>query len=211
MSGIIDLSHSICSNIPTYPGDRPIPKVESISKNGITITSIRLGSHMGTHMDAPRHFFPNGKSLGDISPETFIGSAVCLDKSDTQDEINITADELDVLARLRPKWLFIFTGHDKFWGQERYFSNHPYASKIMIRELLKTRIAGIGVDTPSIDAADAGNDGYPNHHLWLGAGRLAIENLCGLYQLPTETVIEIYALPLNIDADGAPVRVLVKL
>ena len=211
MSKIVELSHRLHSGMPTYPGDRPSPKIETIVKNGISLSSIRLGSHMGTHMDAPRHFFAEGKALGEISPDLFVGKALCLDKSDTNKEIEFSVFDVELVKRHNPDWVLLYTGHDRLWKTESYFSRHPFPSKALIQTLVKMNMSGIGVDFPSIDAAEAEKDDYPAHHLWLGAGRLAIENLRGLQQLPMGKTIDFYALPLNIDADGAPVRVLAKL
>ena len=211
MPKIVDLSHRLHTGMPTYRGDRPVPKVDTIEKNGITISSIHLGSHMGTHMDAPKHFIPVGKSLGEISPDKFIGKALCLDKFGADAEIDLSEDDIGLLGSFKPDWVLLYTGHARLWGDETYFSNHPYPSVLLVKTLMKMNVSGLGVDFPSIDSASAEKEGYLVHHLWLGAGCLAIENLCGLHQLPNRTAVDIFALPLNIDTDGAPARVIVIL
>jgi len=208
---IVDLSYRLYTGMPTYPGDRPVPKVENIVKNGHYISSIHLGSHMGTHMDAPKHFIPAGNSLGEISPNNFIGKALCLDKFGVGAEIDLTEDDISLLDHIKPDWVLLYTGHARLWNTETYFSDHPYPSISLVKTLMKMNISGLGVDFPSIDSASAEKNDYPIHHLWLGAGRLAIENLCELQQLPNKKAVDIFALPLNIDADGAPVRVIVIL
>jgi len=80
---IIDLTHKLSTGMPVYAGDKPDPEIISIQSklaHDITISSIRLGSHFGTHIDAPRHFFPKGKSLLDIPVNRFVGKALCLNK-----------------------------------------------------------------------------------------------------------------------------------
>ncbi|MBN2601550.1 MAG: cyclase family protein [Candidatus Marinimicrobia bacterium] len=211
MPKIVDLSHRLHTGMPTYPGDRPVPKVETIEKNGLFISSIRLSTHMGTHVDAPKHFFSAGKSLGEISPDKFIGKALCLDKFGAGAEIDLSEDDIGLLDRIKPDWVLLYTGHSRLWGNETYFSDHPYPSVSLIKTLIKMNVCGLGVDFPSIDSASAEKDDYPVHHLWLGAGRLAIENLCELHQLPNKTSVDIFALSLNIDTDGAPARVIAIL
>jgi len=212
---IIDLSHELHTKMPTYPGDCPRPKITTLTNrndSGITISSIRLGSHYGTHIDAPRHFFPDGKALLDISVGEFFGKAICLRKNgQTSGEIMMSDQDIETIQNEQPEWILVYTGFDKYWGKPNYFTEHPYLSEQMVKILTETKTMGIGVDFPSIDAADAKDDNYPVHHVWLGDGRLAVENLCGLQSLPEKEGFNFCALPLKMNTEGAPVRALAFL
>jgi kynurenine formamidase len=51
--------------MPVYPGD-PQPQFEpfaTMEKDNLNVTRIVVGSHTGTHVDAPKHFFANGAAL----------------------------------------------------------------------------------------------------------------------------------------------------
>ncbi|HCK99581.1 MAG TPA: hypothetical protein DHW42_05690 [Candidatus Marinimicrobia bacterium] len=212
---IIDLTHKLCTGMPVYAGDKPDPEIMSSQSKlswDITISSIRLGSHFGTHMDAPRHFFPKGKGLLDFPLSRFIGSALCLNKKDHfPGAIELDDEERFVLDRAKPTWVLVYTGFDQNWGKENYFINHPYLSGSLAEFLLEINVSGVGVDFPSIDAANAQKFNYPVHHLLLGAGLLAIENLTSLGKLPTLQLFELCALPLKTDTEGAPTRVVAVL
>ncbi|MDO9548491.1 MAG: cyclase family protein [Candidatus Marinimicrobia bacterium] len=212
---IIDLSHELHTGMPIYPGDRPKPQITTVSNihgDGITLSSIRLGSHYGTHIEAPRHFFPEGKTLLDFQIDRFFGKAICLNKNEKQNgAIKLTAEERKLIRDKNPAWILFNTGFDKDWGKDNYFSDHPYLSTKTVEILAGTDISGIGVDFPSIDAADAKKNNYPVHHIWLGAGRLAVENLCGLDNLPENELFDFCALPLKMNTEGAPVRALAFL
>jgi kynurenine formamidase len=55
---IVDLSMPITSQTPIYPGD-PKPHIEpaaTFAQNGYHVSRLVLGSHSGTHVDAPFHF-----------------------------------------------------------------------------------------------------------------------------------------------------------
>ena len=79
-----DLTHIINKNIPVYPGD-PKPTFEPVTTIGkdanTNITRITMGSHTGTHVDAHKHFIPNGIGIDKEPPDKFIGEAVVLDMS----------------------------------------------------------------------------------------------------------------------------------
>ena len=72
---VFDITKELFST-KVYPGD-PIPGRESwlSIENGdlCNLTSLHLGSHSGTHVDAPRHFIENGKSVAEISLEKCVG------------------------------------------------------------------------------------------------------------------------------------------
>ena len=60
---IIDLSHTIHDDIQIYPGDPPpsIRRGLTHEKDYCHVDLLTLGSHTGTHIDAPYHFMKNGK------------------------------------------------------------------------------------------------------------------------------------------------------
>ena len=212
---IIDLTHKLSTGMPVYAGDKPAPEITSTTSKfsrDITISSIRLGSHFGTHMDAPQHFFPHGKSLLDFPVSRFIGSALCLNKKDhSPGGIELDQEERIILHRAKPAWVLVYTGFDQNWGKENYFINHPCLSRSFAEFLLEMNVSGVGVDFPSIDAANAQQFDYPIHRLLLGAGLLAIENLTSLDKLPTLQLFDLCALPLKTDTEGAPTRVVAVL
>lgn len=209
---IIDLSQLLATGMPTYPGDLPEPLIRSAVKNKIRTSIIRIGSHYGTHIDAPAHFFREGLTLLDYPLSRFFGQAVCLDKTESASgKIELTKNESALIEQLEPDWILIRSGFDRYWAQPCYFSKHPFLSEELIMRLLETSVIGIGVDFPSIDAADAEVTDYPVHRRWLGAGRLAVENLCNLQSLPQHEMFEFCALPLKTDTEGAPVRALAFL
>src|SRR5437667_346330 len=51
---------------------RPLMTLE---KDGVRVSELRLGSHTGTHVDAPSHFIKGGKGIDRMDPERFIGPA----------------------------------------------------------------------------------------------------------------------------------------
>ena len=60
---IYDISRTITEKTYVYPED-PEFKIQSVCENPFKVSLFTMGSHTGTHIDAPRHFF---KDMNDIS------------------------------------------------------------------------------------------------------------------------------------------------
>ena len=208
---VVSLTHYLETGMPTYPGDPPEPRIESyfspIGKS-VTMSEIHLGAHFGTHIDAPRHFFPEGKMLSDFPPERFVGKAICLRKpADASVPIDLTDDDMRRIRETQIAWLLVHTGFDKNWLTKRYFSEHPYLSDDFARKIVGLGLNGVGVDFPSVDAATAAQNDFPVHHILMKAEVLILENLTGLEQLPGDDFF-LAALPMNLKTEGAPTRVI---
>ena len=80
---IIDLTHTITPDTFVYPGTpRPaFSHTRTLTDNGARETLLQIGSHTGTHMDAPRHILPEGCGLDQLPPSQFCGRAAVIDVS----------------------------------------------------------------------------------------------------------------------------------
>ena len=76
-----DLSHPIANGMQTFPDDPDvhISPATNFEKDGCRVTDLRFGSHTGTHVDAPSHTEPRGKSLDEFSVGRFVGDAIRVD------------------------------------------------------------------------------------------------------------------------------------
>ena len=74
---LYDISQEIFG-CEVYPGD-PAPEKETLLKTAAgdvcNLTSFRMCAHNGTHVDAPYHFYGDGKTISEIRLENFIGMA----------------------------------------------------------------------------------------------------------------------------------------
>ncbi len=72
---LIDISRDLLT-AEVYSGD-PSPKIEKVREispeSYCNLSVINACLHNGTHIDAPLHFLPDGKSVGELSLEKFIG------------------------------------------------------------------------------------------------------------------------------------------
>ncbi len=82
---IYDITVELDKNTAVYEGDPRFSRtlIKSIDTDGYELSRLEMGSHTGTHVDAPSHFVENGRSLGQIEHERFIGK--CYVTSDPLD------------------------------------------------------------------------------------------------------------------------------
>jgi len=158
-----------------------------------------LGSHTGTHVDAPAHFFANGKTLDDIPLTEFLCRTRVLDAPVTtasQQLPQALFQDLDFAAE--PKGILLRTGWESRWGSAEFYQDFPVLPAGLGRELVERGCRHLAVDFPL---------GIEVHEIFLGAGRLLIENLTNLGALSEATPLLI-ALPLRLrGAEAAPARV----
>ena len=83
---IYDVTRTITSGMYVYPGD-PEVRIASAAdvKEGdpYTVSALAMGSHTGTHVDAPRHLFPDGVGVDRISPDRLFGPAAVIEVADS--------------------------------------------------------------------------------------------------------------------------------
>ena len=194
-----------------------------IESDGYFLRRITLGEHSGTHMNAPASFYPDGITLDQYEPESFIAQAVVLDLSGPSEEDPdhlLSVEEVESWERsygeiAEGSVVLLHTGYQQHWDSSGKFLNldangtahFPGFGTEAARLLVEGRgAAGIGIDTHGVDGGmDAA---FAVNRLVLEEPRLVLENLANLDQLPPKgTTLIIAPLPL-VGGSGAPVPVL---
>jgi kynurenine formamidase len=204
---IVDRSHHYDDGMPIFPGlpqpsFKPIAQVE---QDGYAMSEYHLINHIGTHVDAPAHQIAGGDSLDEIELERLVTDAVTLDVSDREPG-PLSAGELEPhMDKIRQgDIVFLFSNNGRHWGSETYWAGWSYPDAEASRALIQKGISAIGFDGPSADPVDSTT--FDLHRIWLGAGRMIIENATNLDQLPERT--QVVVAPLKVRAaNGAPARI----
>jgi len=199
---IIDLSHTLCTGMPVYPGTAApsFSPAGTIEKNGFRETEINFHTHTGTHIDAPAHFLKNGRYLDDLSLDQFTGSGTAIDLSQLLDSGH---RKYDSLCR-SVDFVLLYTGWSNHWENPTYQDGYPVPSPEVASWLSGLNLKGVGIDTISMDASASTT--FPNHSLFLNKEILIIENLCNIDQLIAQT-FTFHCYPLKLkQADGSPTR-----
>lgn len=206
-----DLSHPIETGMPVYPGDPTVTveRTASLAEDGYRVSSVRCGSHAGTHVDAPSHLIEDGRTIDDVPVDRFVFDAHVVHVADLGPLAPIGFEALPDAVDEAVDLVLFHTGWDRHWGGDRYL-DHPYLLPAVAEKCVE-RGWSVGIDAPSPDpsrgGADVGTegvDGHPVHRLLLSNDLVILENLTRLSGLPRCTV---NAFPLPIaGGDGSPVR-----
>jgi kynurenine formamidase len=215
----IDLSHPLAdSAVQLYPGDPPYtcrPRA-TVVKDGCSIHDISLCSHTGTHIDAPSHFFADGKTIDQIPLSTLTGPAVVVDLTQKQLKERQMIEWSDIKKYAPHMWegviLLLCTGWSQYWGTPKYY-DHPYLSREAAKRVLELGVRVVGLDTLNPDETPyngvESSHGFGVHQEILGAGGVIAENLTNLQALGNGQQNIIALVPLNlVGSDGSPVRAL---
>lgn len=223
---VVDLTHTVSASAPYWPGPERSPfRHDTLAKHADSAPSMAayaLPEHFGTHLDAPVHFGAGQASVDEIPITDFFGPAVVIDVSaqaSADADYVLTAD--DVLAwearhgripagsvvLMRSGWAARWSTAGAYFGRDDSGGMHfPGFAADAARLLVEERdIAGIGVDTGSVDPGNA--DGFPVHDIVNGSGRYHLENVANLERLPESGAFLIVA-PVKIEGgSGGQVRV----
>jgi len=204
---IIDLTYPINEKTPIFPTDPEISVKpwSTFEKDGYSVHSIRFGSHSGTHVDSPFHFFADAPTIDQMPLERFIGTGVLFDVRRKEKGEAITLEDVkNHLEELAPGKIALFmTGWNQYAGSPLYF-HHPYLDPALVDEILAKGVRAVFIDALSIDPPD--NRSFYGHEKILGVSGVIAENLTNLEQIDFPEPL-IIALPLKLQGvDGSSVR-----
>ncbi|MDP4552598.1 cyclase family protein [Alkalihalobacillus macyae] len=204
---IIDLSIPINNETPAYPGD-PKPNIHpaaEIDKDGYQVTQLNIGSHTGTHVDAPFHFQKEGERIDQSTLTKFMAPGLVIDVTGKAPAEQITMDDVaEQIESVVPGTIVLFhTGWAKHIGTETYFE-HPYLSVDIINSLLDKGVTTFFIDALNVDPPDG--SAFPVHEAITLVNGIIGENFCNFDQIDFANPL-IIALPLKLEGlDGSPVR-----
>jgi len=204
----VDISVTIKSGMVHWPGDPKIQikQILSIAKGATAnVSRISMGTHTGTHMDAPFHSFPKGKGIDVIPLDAAVGKARVIEIYDRE---SIKVEELKRChIRSGERILFKTQNSRRCWKTDSFVKDFVYISAEAAKFLAARRIKCLGVDYFSVGGFF--KDGEATHHELLKADIWIIEGLNLSRVKPGE--YELICLPLKLfHGDGAPARAMVR-
>jgi kynurenine formamidase len=215
---VVDLSIPIDAATPFYPGD-PEPRVcpaTSIAREGFNVSRLELGSHSGTHCDAPYHFVDDGLRIDELPLERFAGRAVLVDLAGIEARTAIGWDAFAPHTAELEEGSIVLLFTD--WASRRHdpsYFDHPYLDGDACARLLSLGVRTFGIDAINIDETPTGEldrATFRCHDAIARAGGVIVENLANLGALRGHPWPLVTMLPLSVPgADGAPTRAVALL
>lgn len=191
----IDLSITLSESTICWPGDIPFTLTSQIKDDCIT-SSFHCSCHAGTHIDAPLHFLSHGSKISEIPISKLIGECHVIAVTG----YIILAEHVDKAERNK----VIFKTNNRI--SDCFNQDYVYISPAAATRIVENGIELIGIDYLSVESYN--NLSFETHHILLSNNVLIIESL-DTSQL-TEGIYEIIALPIKINAEASPARVLAR-
>ncbi|MHB8780620.1 MAG: cyclase family protein [Candidatus Geothermincolia bacterium] len=201
----MDITAPLTERLPVWPGDPPftLHHVATIEESGAAVSAITMSNHAGTHLDAPRHYLPDGPGVEEAPLEMLVGVARVLE---IPGRAEITPEDLLGARIKRGQRILLKTDNsltpwwERSW-QPDFCSLTPEAADWLARR----GVALVGIDCLSVAPVP---DAASVHAALLGAGVWILEGL--RLQDVAAGRYECICLPLAVEADGAPARVLLR-
>lgn len=218
MKKYYDLSQPVyhnCVGWPTYKMT-DIKYEANYAADQFNAERIDMNSHTGTHVDAPFHFFPDGKTVDEIPVERWQGEAVLIDlREKVGDRHGIVPEDLaeyddlikeDSIVLLNTGWC-----HKRKKWDKTYCNDWPYVTGELAEYFVKKKIKGCGIDCMSVGGWYEGT-GRPCHEILLSNEIWALEEVFMPDELMNYKTCRLYAFPLKLQGfSGAPVRAVAEV
>lgn len=203
---VIDISPTLRDPMPAYPGNplysiRTVRSVEEGERS--TLSEVTLGTHTGTHVDAPSHFIAGASKLEDMGLDPLVGTARVIELGVAE---TIEPSDLEGHVITRGERILLKTRNSALWSKDEFDPEYVFLSADSARYLADAEIACLGVDYLSVGGK---GNGVEVHQTLLGAGVLLIEGLDLSAAEPGE--YDLVCLPLKLaGAEAAPARAILR-
>jgi arylformamidase len=207
MARFIDVSVPLKTGMPAFPGnpDFELHAVKRIAEGGSSnVSRLVLGTHTGTHVDAPRHFFDNAATVDALALDLLIGRTRVVEIAKRG---GITRDDLAAANLREDLRVLLKTPNSAFWNEPAFRQDFTYLDESAASYLVEQGVKVIGIDYLSVEQFK--KPGAPAHRALLSRNAIIIEGLNLSDAAPG--MYEMYCLPLPVTGgDGAPARVVLR-
>ena len=202
---IIDISRPIFTGMAIYPRNPPVSvtPTKSIARgDSSNVSLLSLGSHTGTHVDAPLHMAEGGAAIDRVSLDAMIGPAIVIGVPDGVRAVGPA--ELESRIGNHTRVLLRTRNSARFAESGAFDEEFSYLTPEGAAFLVERGVVFLGIDALSVEQYHAGH--HRAHDVLLQAGVAVVEGLALEDVVPGE--YEVVCLPLRIrGCDGAPARV----
>ena len=189
-----------------YPGNPPISitAIQSIAQGDTAnVSRIDLGSHTGTHVDAPLHFMDGGAGVDELSLDVLVGPARLIafgDEVMAVGEAELRRHDLRGVTRV------LIKTRNSAWlasGSAEFHPDFTHVAPDGAEYLVSIGVRLVGVDYLSVEQFRSPH--HRTHKTLLSNGVVIVEGM--VLSEPPPGDYELYCLPMLLAGiDGAPAR-----
>jgi arylformamidase len=198
---LVDISVPVHDAMTVYRGNPPvrIRPAMTLQHDRVNLSELCLGSHTGTHVDAPRHFIRRGRGIDRVELDRFLGPAWVADLAGVRQGIDAGHLQQAGIPRGTARVL-LRTRNSRWWHPVRPFrTDFVYLAPDGADWLVERGVQLVGIDYLSIEGYRV--PGAPTHRRLLGADIPILEGLDLFNVRPGRW--EMAAFPLRIrDGDA---------
>ncbi|HAR94493.1 MAG TPA: arylformamidase [Deltaproteobacteria bacterium] len=202
----IDVSVPLVNGMISYPGDPPveISRLPANHDEDPMISRLSASVHLGTHIDAPLHYIPEGKGIDLMPAAAMIGPARVIGIADPH---VISVNDLQAHSLSPGERILFKTRNSSLWESPVFREDYVYLSTEGASFLAEKGVLALGIDYLSIGGF---NTNEPEvHRILLEAGVWIIEGLNLRGVEPGQ--YDLVCMPLRIiGVEAAPARVMIR-
>lgn len=202
---IYDVTVPLRPGMATYEGEPgPVLTFHSLISEGMSanVSALSLGSHTGTHVDAPCHFIEGASAVEEMAVDALVGAGYVAQFTQGR---HITAPDLDAAGIPGgTKRLLLKTPNDRFWDDDEFHRDFIGLADDAGEWLVRHGVILVGIDYLSIEQFRSPT--HQVHKTLLGHRVVIIEGLY-LRDVPPGPYTIVCAPLKVVGADGAPARV----
>jgi len=223
---VVDMTHTLREDFPTFEGTPAFARsqIAALARDGYNMFQLSYAEHVGTHIDAPRHFSAAGATVDAIPIAQLVCPLVIIDlRARALAEADCQLIPEDILAHERAQgpipagacvalnagWAARVGGAGFRNLDSGGVMRFPGFRPDTVPLLLARGVASVAVDTLSLDHGSSKDFAF--HVAWLGAGRWGLECAAGLDDLPAVGATLIAGAPKFAGSTGGPSRILAVL
>jgi arylformamidase len=206
----IDISYPLSEEIIYWPQD-PVPpdiKTNSLTSGGVTVTmsQMTINTHHGTHVDAPRHFYPDGASIDEMPLTAIMGPARVIEIKDTH---VINPEELEGHNILAGERVLFKTINSSYYKQGRFVEDFVHITRESAQFIADRNVSVVGIDYLGVGSFRDRSSLIEVHQILLGNGIWIVEALDLSGVEPGN--YEIICLPIKIkQGDAGQARAIIR-
>lgn len=201
---LFDISVPVINGGVVYPGNPEIhiELQQDMSRGGSSnVSLLSIGSHTGTHVDAPLHMVPGGAGVDGLPLDALIGPAIVIAFDD--DVMAVTEAYLRNQPIAGHERVLLKTRNSRFIRERDFHRDYTYLAPDGAEYLVSLGVRLVGIDYLSIEQFHSGH--HRTHKTLLSRGVVIVEGLD--LSEPTPGTYDLYCLPIMLSGiDGAPAR-----